>query len=227
MRPMDIGSAPQASRPPYRRALLVDDLAASRAWMAAALVRAFPDIRIEQAGSLAEGLLAAREPPDIALIDLGLPDGSGIQLIEVLGRVEPAPLCVVASVFDDDGHLFAALRAGAQGYLLKDAAINAVAEALRGMAEGRPPLSPSIARRLLAHFRPPPSAAPASPLTARETDVLRAIAKGYTVQQAAALLAISPHTVAGYLKEVYRKLAVGSRAEATLEAARRGLISPG
>jgi DNA-binding NarL/FixJ family response regulator len=134
----------------------------------------------------------------------------------------------VATVFDDDGHLFPALRAGAEGYLLKDQAQAAVADALRGMGEGRPPLSPSIARRLLSHFRPVAAAAPTHSeitLTTRETDVLQAIAKGYTVHQVAGLLTLSPHTVAGYLKDVYRKLAVGNRAEATLEAARRGLIS--
>lgn len=211
----------------FASALVVDDLAASRAWMAQALAEAFPGIVLREADSLADGLLALDPLPDLAVIDLGLPDGSGLQLIEVLRRAASPPLCLVATVFDDDGHLFPALRAGAEGYLLKDQSVAAVADALRGIASGRPPLSPSIARRLLAHFRPAPLA-PAvaeSPLTARETEVLRAVAKGYTVQQAAELLQLSPHTVAGYLKEVYRKLAVGSRAEATLEAARRGLIA--
>lgn len=213
--------------PAFPSALLVDDLPASRAWMGKALALAFPGIAVREAGSLAEGLLAIDPPPALAVIDLGLPDGSGTQLIEVLRRAARPPLCLVATVFDDDGHLFPALRAGAEGYLLKDQSVEAVAEALRGIAAGRPPLSPSIARRLLAHFRPVPASTPEpdSPLTARETDVLRAVAKGYTVQQAATLLQLSPHTVAGYLKEVYRKLAVGSRAEATLEAARRGLIA--
>lgn len=206
--------------------LVVDDLAASRAWLRSALNLAFPDAQVQEADCLASGLLALHPPPDIALIDLGLPDGSGIELIEVLRRAERPPLCVVATVFDDDGHLFPALRAGAEGYLLKDQPAEAVAQALTGIAEGRPPLSPSIARRLLSHFRPSPQAqTEAVALTTRETEVLQAIAKGYTVQQVAGLLSLSPHTVAGYLKEVYRKLAVSSRAEATLEAARRGLIA--
>ncbi len=217
----------QSASPSFASVLVVDDLAASRSWMAAALDLAFPGIARSEAGSLAEGLLAVDPPPALAVIDLGLPDGSGLQLIEVLRRAPDPPLCLVATVFDDDGHLFPALRAGAEGYLLKDQSVEAVADALRGIAAGRPPLSPSIARRLLAHFRPSPEPVSAreSPLTGRETDVLRAVAKGYTVQQAAGLLQLSPHTVAGYLKEVYRKLAVGSRAEATLEAARRGLIA--
>jgi DNA-binding NarL/FixJ family response regulator len=204
--------------------LVVDDLAASREWIEAALRAAFPGLRIDCAGDLAEGLRRAQDTPDLAIIDLGLPDGSGVQLIEVLRRAATPPVCVVATVFDDDGHLFPALRAGAEGYLLKDRPQTEVVDALCGIVDGRPPLSPSIARRLLAHFRPPPALGEQAPLTARETDVLRAIAKGYKVQQVAELLGLSAHTVAGYLKEVYRKLAVGSRAEATLEAARRGLI---
>lgn len=205
--------------------LVVDDLPGSREWMEHAVRRAFPGIVVSHADSLAAALLAIDPPPPLALVDLGLPDGSGVQLIEALARRGAGTLCVVATVFDDDGHLFPALRAGAGGYLLKDQPVDQVAEALRGMVEGRPPLSPSVARRLLAHFRPPlPAAAPEVALSARETEVLRAVAKGYTVQQVAGLFALSPHTVAGYLKEVYRKLAVNSRAEATLEAARRGLI---
>jgi DNA-binding NarL/FixJ family response regulator len=221
---MSAGSFQPSLPSRFRRALVVDDLAASREWIGTALRAAFPGLQIDCAGDLAEGLLRARDAPDLAIIDLGLPDGSGVQLIEVLRRAEPPPVCVVASVFDDDGHLFPALHAGAEGYLLKDRPQAEVVQALCGIVEGRPPLSPSIARRLLAHFRPPPTLPEAAPLTARETDVLRTIAKGYTVQQAAELLGLSAHTVAGYLKDVYRKLAVGSRAEATLEAARRGLI---
>lgn len=224
---MDAATPPPSEGHDFRHALVVDDLAASREWMAASLTEAFPLIRVETAACLAEGLLAASRAPDIALIDLGLPDGSGVQLIEVLRRNEPPPLCIVATVFDDDGHLFPALRAGAEGYLLKEQSRAGIVDALRGIAAGRPPLSPSIARRLLAHFRPAPAAREPALLTARETDVLRAIAKGFTVQQCAEMLSLSPHTVAGYLKGVYRKLAVSSRAEATMEAARRGLISVG
>jgi len=207
-------------------ALVVDDLPSSRAWLGQALALAFPGIRIEEAGSLAQAEDFLASPPPLALIDLGLPDGSGLRLIE---RLRGRAMCVVATVFNDDAHLFPALHAGAEGYVLKDQSHETLAEMLRGIAAGQPPLSPSIARRLLRHFAP--IAAPAaqaansdSDLTPRETEVLRLTAKGMTRQEVAQLLDISAHTVAGYLKEVYRKLAVGSRAEATLEAARRGLV---
>lgn len=209
----------------FERALVVEDQAPTRDWLTSALLSAFPGTRVEQADTLAAGLLACDPPPPLALVDLGLPDGSGIELIAALQRRGAPTICIVVTVFDDDGHLFPALRAGAQGYLLKDQPVERLAQTLRGIVEGQPPLSPSIARRVLGHFRPA-GAEDDAPLTARETEVLRWVAKGFTVQQAAKALELSPHTVAGYLKDIYRKLAVNSRAEATLEATRRGLIAP-
>ena len=206
----------------YDRALVVDDLESSREWLSRALAQAFPGIEIALAASLAEAQAHVESAPPLALIDLGLPDGSGIRLIEKLQPL--GTLCIVATVFDDDAHLFPALHAGAQGYVLKDQSTDNLAEMLTGIAAGQPPLSPSIARRLLRHFQPiaPDASEPA--LTARETDELRLIAKGHTVAEVAGLLGLSRHTAAGYLKDVYRKLSVRSRAEATLVATRRGLV---
>lgn len=214
----------------FARALVVDDLAPSRHWLAQALMAAFPGIGIDFAASLREAMFQIASPPPLALIDLGLPDGSGVELIEALQRTGAGTLCVVATVFDDDAHLFPALRAGAQGYVLKDQTPESLADMLRGIAAGRPPLSPSIARRLLRHFQPLASESAASEeprLTPRETDVLRLAAKGLTLVEVAEALSISRHTVSGYLKDIYRKLSVSNRAEAALEAARRGLVSPG
>ena len=209
----------------FDRALVVDDLESSRDWLSRALAKAFPGIQIAVAASLAEAQMHVDASPPLALIDLGLPDGSGIRLIE---KLHPqGTLCIVATVFDDDAHLFPALHAGAQGYVLKDQSTENLAEMLNGIAAGQPPLSPSIARRLLRHFQPaePDISEPA--LTARETDVLRLIAKGHTVAEVGGLLGLSRHTAAGYLKDVYRKLSVSSRAEATLVATRRGLVGTG
>ncbi len=216
-----------------RLAWIVEDLPHARAWVSDALTRAFPDIEIRTSDCLAaamQWLDASTTPaPDIALIDLGLPDGSGTLLIEAMQRRWSGVLCVVSTVFDDDAHLFPALRAGAQGYVLKDQAAEQLAEILRGILSGQPPLSPAVARRLLKHFQPslPQSAPSSETLTPRETDVLRLIAKGFTVAQVAASLSLSPHTTAGYVKDIYRKLSISSRAEATLEATRRGLVDSG
>lgn len=206
----------------FASALVVDDLASSRDWLASALLIAFPGIRVSTAATLGEAEAQVTPPPPLALIDLGLPDGSGVRLIERLHGC--GTLCVVATVFDDDAHLFPALHAGAQGYVLKDQSPESLAEMLTGIAQGQPPLSPSIARRLLRHFQPAAAAPDQKALTARENDVLRLIAKGLTIAEAADVLALSRHTVAGYLKDIYRKLSIGTRAEATLEATRRGLV---
>ena len=217
---------PAEPSPHPARALVVDDLAPSRDWLSQALRIAFPDIVVDTAASLREAQAFLQPPPPLALIDLGLPDGSGVQLIEQLQRDGAQTLCIVATVFDDDAHLFPALRAGAQGYLLKDQPPEAIAAMLSGIAMGQPPLSPSIARRLLRHFQPLPAVGDAPNLRPREVDVLRLTAKGLTLAEVAEALQLSRHTVSGYLKDIYRKLSVSSRAEATLEAARLGLVRP-
>ena len=143
---------------------------------------------------------------------------------------------MITTVFDDDEHVFRALRAGAAGYVLKDQSQHELGDLLEQMLDGRPPLSPGIARRMLHHFSAMPVAetpapvdrpSPAEPedsLTGREQDVLRIVAKGLSIREAAAMLAISPHTVHTHVRTVYRKLAVGTRAEAALAASRLGLV---
>ena len=210
----------------FASALVVDDLDHCRDWLTRALALAFPGIEIRYAEDVASGRAALQSPPPLVLCDLGLPDGSGMQLIEMLVRDAPQTQVVVTTVFDDDAHLFPALRAGAHGYLLKDATVESIAELLRGIVDGQPPLSPSIARRVLRHFQAPAPATTTadSPLTARERDVLKLIAKGLTAIDTATALQLTRHTVAGYVKDIYRKLQINSRAEATLEATRRGLV---
>jgi DNA-binding NarL/FixJ family response regulator len=168
-----------------KNGLIVEDLAENRLWLSQTLQQSFADMAIHCTTSLAEARhwLATSPPPDMALIDLGLPDGSGIELIELLNQRAPATLCVVATIYDDDNHLFAALRAGAQGYILKDQGRDEAARLLQGIAAGQPPLSSSIARRILGSFRAePPQPLPERPtLTPREHEVLRLISKGMTL----------------------------------------------
>ncbi len=208
-----------------KTALILDDVADSQTWLSQALGTAFPGLVMHCTGSLAEARawLAAHPAPDIALIDLGLPDGSGVSLIAELNRRAPKTLCIVASIFDDNEHLFPALRAGAQGYLLKDQPLTQIVELLKGIAAGSPPLSPAIARKLLGHFQPAPQPE-LEPLTERETEVLRYIAKGMTLPETARILGISAHTISGYVKNIYRKLNISSRAEAAMTARNLGLI---
>lgn len=211
---------------PPSRVLLVDDDAAARRWLQAAVHTAFPQAEIAACGSVEEGRLAIHAAsPGLALIDLDLPDGSGVALIEQLARPPHRTISIVSTVFADDQHLFPALRAGAAGYLLKDESIARLAESLVLTLQGKPPLSAAIATRLLGYFREPDTPQTAS-LTPREQEVLTLLAKGLTISDVARSLSITAHTAASYTKTLYRKLDVTNRAEATLEAARRGLIRP-
>ena len=219
-------SEPTSTHPTFASGLIVDDHPDALAWLSAATTNAFADIEILEAYDLRSALtLITNTPPDLAIIDLGLPDGSGVELIEYLNREHPQTYKIVATVFGDDKHLFDALRAGAQGYVLKDETPTEMSKMLTGIAAGQPPLSASIARRLLNHFNVHADA-PKVKLTDREKEVLTLLAKGYTVKRVAELLHITRNTAAGYVKDIYRKLNVSNRAEATLAASRQGLVSP-
>lgn len=208
-----------------REGLVVEDLAASAAWLAKVLGEAFTDMRVRVAGTLAEARTAARAAaPDIALVDLDLPDGSGVDLIQQFAHDYPDCRCVVTTIYADDRHLFPALRAGAQGYLLKDQPAERVSLSLRAIAAGEPPLSPTIAQRLLRVFGEAASVPVDARLSARERETLVLIAKGLRLPDVAQHLGVSRNTAAGYIKTVYRKLRISSRAEAALEAARMGLV---
>ncbi|MGB1457557.1 response regulator [Spongiibacter marinus] len=204
--------------------LIVEDLPDVSDWLSRIAAQCFPDASVRRADSLA----SAREllptwPAQLALLDIGLPDGSGVALIPEILAKNPQCSCVITTIFDDSEHLFAALKAGAEGYLLKDETTEVFSQRLMGILAGQPPLSPSIARRMLAFFRP--QKAIEYNLTARESEVLTLIAHGYSVRNAAESLQLSHHTVADYLKDIYRKLQVNSRAEATLKAVDLGLIT--
>lgn len=180
------------------------------------------------------------QPPDVMLVDLGLPDISGIELIRHAAKHLPNCDVLVVTMFADDVHVLGSIEAGATGYLLKDAQATRIASAIHEVRAGGSPISPSIARKVLAAFRvAPQSAAPApaavapvaapapaepSPLSERETEILRLVAKGFSFDAVGEVLAISPHTVVTHVKNIYRKLAVHSRGEAVYEAGQMGLL---
>lgn len=172
--------------------------------------------------------LAAQVPFDAALVDVGLPDGSGIDLVADLHRENPDADVVICTVFDDEDSVVAAIQQGAIGYILKENAGADLVQAIRSLKWGGAPLSPRIARHILrqinasgAEALAPPAGAP---LSARELDVLRRIAEGMTLKQAGAALGIAESTVRTHAKSIYYKLDVGNRSAAVFEAARRGLI---
>lgn len=218
----------------FRAAILVEDQAEARAWLSEVVLDAFGPVPIHAFSTAGHALTwlrscgaDARRAPTIGLIDLMLPDGTGIDLIRELTRSHLGATPVVVSAHDDDASIFDALAAGAQGYLLKKERPERLVQTLRLLEQGEPPLSPSIARRMLAHFQqsPPRTHDPeAVELTARERDVLSLIGRGLRLSEVAEELGLTRHTVAGYVKMIYSKLDIASRAEAAIEAMKRGLI---
>lgn len=171
-----------------------------------------------------------RQAPDVLLTDLGLPDGSGIELIRETAARHPATDIMVISIFGDEEHVLASIEAGATGYILKDSLPEEFVSLIAQLRAGGSPISPVIARKLLKRFQPrkeaiEPAPDPQAPgLTPRESEVLALIAKGFSFGEIARLLEVSPHTVTAHVKKIYQKLAVHSRGEAVYEAGKMGLL---
>lgn len=172
--------------------------------------------------------LAQERPAQVYLVDLGLPDRDGREVIRWINAQQPGASVMVVTVFGDDSHVVSSFEAGAVGYLLKDTPADQIARCIVELHEGGSPISPSVARHLLRRFvgRGAGSVAPVvdNPLSEREREVLRLIEKGMTYEEVAELLQISWHTVTSFLRRVYRKLQVNSRAEAVYEARQRGIL---
>jgi len=172
--------------------------------------------------------LAEKAVPDVLVVDLGLPDGSGTELIRRACQLRPDCDVLVVTVFGDDRHVLDAIAAGATGYILKDSPAAELLRCIRELRAGGSPISPSIARRLLARMRgPEPDQVQArqdNPLTEREADILRLVAKGLSFADVGSVLGISAHTVVAHVKNIYRKLSVHSRGEAVFEAGQMGLL---
>ncbi len=209
------------------KALILEDHEGTREWWREALPATFPGTSTLEAATMAEGIqLLAQHTIWLAIIDIQLPDGDGIEFLARTRDSQPGAWRVICTVYQDDAHVFAALRAGAQGYLVKDDPHPLQLSRLREILDGQPPLSPGIAQRILGFFEEPASSHPSQELTGRELDVLRLMAKGYSRPEVAELLGLSVNTIASHCKQIYRKLQISSRAEAVVEAIRLGLINP-
>jgi len=192
-------------------------------------VRSHPQLSLAFSADTAAGAIefASARPAQVYLVDLGLPDRDGRDLIRWISAQQPDASVMVVTVFGDDSHVVSSFEAGAVGYLLKDTPPDEIARRIVDLHHGGSPISPSVARHLLRRFvgRGVPAAAPVDdPLSEREREVLKLIEKGMTYDEVAELLNISWHTVTAYLRRVYRKLQVNSRAEAVYEARQRGII---
>jgi DNA-binding NarL/FixJ family response regulator len=206
--------------------LIVEDVAETRRWLGTLVQAAFPEARLTEAATLRAALALLRDSFDLALIDLGLPDGSGLDVLRALRSQQSGALCVVTTVMGDDASIVAALSTGADGYLLKEQPSEVLVRQLTQLSLGVPALSPAVARRIMEHFRlTGPAAEPEADLTQRETEVLGMIGRGMRNSEVAAALGLAETTVAGYIKAIYRKLGISSRAEASWHATRMGLAT--
>jgi DNA-binding NarL/FixJ family response regulator len=172
---------------------------------------------------------------DVLLTDLGLPDGSGLEIIHACAKRHPATDIMVVTMSSDEENVLACIEAGAAGYVLKDAGRMDIARAILDLRDGGAPMSPAIARMVLAKVRDgkkttssahAPSNAPTS-LTKREAAILDLIAQGDSYGEVAKVLSVSVGTVQTHIKNIYGKLSVHSRGEAVFEAHRRGLLQLG
>ncbi|MFL9876959.1 response regulator transcription factor [Herbaspirillum rhizosphaerae] len=205
-------------------------------------VQAAPDMQLANiAGTRAEGLAMLQGPPaDVLLVDLGLPDGSGIDVIVAAVVQWPSCNIMVSTTFGDETHVMRSIEAGAAGYLLKDSSPTKMIDEIRSLASGGSPISPIIARQVLARFRGAAAAAPAVVdrdnagargqeeasvlLSVREKEVLDYITRGFTAQEIARLMQLSPFTVRTFVRRIYSKLKVTSKTEAIYEARTLGLL---
>jgi DNA-binding NarL/FixJ family response regulator len=202
-------------------------------------VSSAPDMYVAgTAATLAGGLaLLERKPADVMLVDLGLPDGSGLDIIrEIARRPEWHERCeiMVVSVFADEAHVMSAIEAGASGYLVKDSAPTSFIQQIRELHAGGSPISPVIARKLLGRLNAAPASHMQEPALSGQIDtielaesermVLSYAARGYSYDEVAELMGVTRHTVLSYVKRCYRKLQVHSKTEALYEARRLGLV---
>lgn len=175
-------------------------------------------------------------PTDVLLVDLGLPDGSGIDVIQESIVRWPSCSVMVSTNFGDEIHVMRSIEAGAAGYLLKDSSPARIIDEIRSLASGGSPISPIIARQVLARFRtsagvtqdkvalPGQAEASAELLSPREMEVLNYITRGFTAQETAKLMQLSPYTVRTFVRRIYGKLKVSSKSEAIYEARTLGLL---
>lgn len=226
------GNFVSSTRPkkPIRIAVVEDDLASRK--LLVSTLEADPDYVVVAEFSEGKAAVAAMPElaPDIVLVDLGLPDVSGIDVIRRLKALDAECNVLVVTTFGDEKTVTSALEAGADGYLLKGTALEELRRDIRFLQSGGSPLSPMVARKLLNKLQSKATGAKPevtsgdTTLTRREQDILEMIAKGFSYTETSKICGIAAATVHSHLKSIYRKLEVHSKTEAVYEARRRSLI---
>ena len=211
---------------PYRIALVEDDPDTRERLVTLLASQDAYDIT-DTCASVAEAQAALKNSaPDVLLVDLGLPDGSGIELIRQIRADALDTLALVISGFHDEHRVFEALEAGAKGYILKHEEEQDVLKSIATILEGGAPISPTIAKLMLNRFQQPtlkPEAIPEK-LTERQVKILKFLSQGFTAKEISEKLSISYYTVTTHIKNIYEKLQVNSRIEALIEAKKIGYL---
>jgi len=239
---MDIIAVPSESAQTSVKVVIIEDDHVTRANLCAAVEASEGFLLAASFGELKPALAwMASHSFDMLLTDLGLPDGSGIDAISFSRERWPSCDVMVVTMFGDEKNVLASIEAGAAGYILKDGDHLDVSRAMHALRNGGSPMSPFIARKVLERAlrkpdvaspasKPPMPAVPIAPavtLTKREAETLDLIARGYTYEEVARLLAISLSTVRTHIRGIYGKLTVNSRGEAVFEAHKLGLLQDG
>ena len=221
--------------PVIQVALVEDDPSFEQAFATA--IEAAPDMALAGVARNCRQARALLEQPSaqVLLVDLGLPDGPGIDLIRLAQYRWPTCHVMVSTVFGDEAHVMQSLEAGATGYLLKDSSPERITDGIRIVYAGGSQISQLIARQLLTRFRhvlaresevtPPPSQAMQALLSPRERQVLEYIAKGFSYEEIGGLMGVSRNTVLSFVRRIYAKLEVRSQLEAIHEARSQGLLA--
>lgn len=208
---------------------IVEDDASFQASFVAAVDAAADMLLHGVAQNVAQAMRLLEGPPaDILVVDLGLPDGSGIEVIRAAHSAWPECGIMVSTTFADDRHVIPSIEAGAAGYLLKDSSESRMTDDIRTLHSGGSPISPRIARKILQRMMvepPRPATEPAQPLLSpREQQALELITRGFSYDEIAELMGVTRNTVMTFVRRIYQKLEVSSKAEAIFEARSHGLL---
>jgi len=208
------------------RVLLADDHHIVRAGIRQIIESARDMQVIAEAGDGDEARsLIQKHKPDVAVLDIQMPNASGIEVTRWVRSHLPEVGVLILTAYDDDPYVMAVLQAGANGYVLKTAKTDELIQAVRDVNEGRSALDPNITRKLMSNLFKPAETTPINSLTDRELDVLQLAAKGFTNKAIGVQLGISDRTVQGHLAHIFAKLQASSRTEAVMRAVSLGWVS--